>query len=143
MPNQEIFRRLARAMGFNEPELFEDDPTMLDQLCAQAGIEGGFAALKSRGTVEHFAQPVLQFADGNLRTPNGEMTPPQPDPTRVIRATTAATMRSMLEGVVLGGTGTKAKRDGYTAAGKTGTAQKIYPATGRYSTTGEGMRKVN
>jgi cell division protein FtsI (penicillin-binding protein 3) len=56
-----------------------------------------------------------------------------PAPRRVIRATTAATMREMLEGVVLNGTGVNARLDGYTAAGKTGTAQKFDPATGRYS----------
>ena len=60
---------------------------------------------------------------------------PQPEPRRVVRETTAAAMRAMLEGVVLTGTGTKAQLDGYTAAGKTGTAQKIDPATGRYSAT--------
>jgi cell division protein FtsI (penicillin-binding protein 3) len=60
---------------------------------------------------------------------------PQPEPKRVVRETTAAAMRAMLEGVVLNGTGTKAQLDGYTAAGKTGTAQKIDPATGRYSAT--------
>ena len=59
----------------------------------------------------------------------------EPDPKRVVRETTAATMRSMLEGVVLDGTGKLARLDGYTAAGKTGTAQKIDPATGRYSAT--------
>jgi len=60
---------------------------------------------------------------------------PQPAPRRVVRETTAATMRAMLEGVVLNGTGTKARLNGYTSAGKTGTAQKIDPATGRYSAT--------
>jgi cell division protein FtsI/penicillin-binding protein 2 len=59
----------------------------------------------------------------------------QPEPRRIIRETTAASMRAMLEGVVLQGTGTKAQLDGYTSAGKTGTAQKIDPATGRYSAT--------
>ena len=47
---------------------------------------------------------------------------------------TAATLREMMESVVLkGGTGTKAELNGYTAAGKSGTAQKIDPDTGRYS----------
>jgi cell division protein FtsI (penicillin-binding protein 3) len=55
-------------------------------------------------------------------------------PRRVIKETTAATMRNMLEGVVLMGTGKLAKLDGYTSAGKTGTAQKYDPNTGRYST---------
>jgi membrane peptidoglycan carboxypeptidase len=39
----------------------------------------------------------------------------------------------MMESVILEGTGKPAKLDGYTAAGKSGTAQKIDPATGRYS----------
>jgi cell division protein FtsI (penicillin-binding protein 3) len=59
--------------------------------------------------------------------------PQEPEPRRVIKETTAASMRRMLEGVVLGGTGKKAKLDGYTSAGKTGTAQKYDPETGRYS----------
>jgi cell division protein FtsI/penicillin-binding protein 2 len=60
--------------------------------------------------------------------------PPQPQPRRVIRETTAATMRRMLEGVVLNGTGKRARLDGYTSAGKTGTAQKFDITTGHYST---------
>jgi cell division protein FtsI (penicillin-binding protein 3) len=57
------------------------------------------------------------------------------EPRRVIRPETAAAMRRMMEGVILQGTGKKARLDGWTAAGKTGTAQKTDPATGRYSRT--------
>lgn len=58
----------------------------------------------------------------------------QPDPRRVIDERTAATMREMMEQVILQGTGKGfAQPLGYTAAGKTGTAQKIDPATGRYA----------
>jgi cell division protein FtsI (penicillin-binding protein 3) len=57
------------------------------------------------------------------------------DPRRIIRPETAATLRRLMEGVVLGGTGTRARLDGWTAAGKTGSAQKIDPNTGRYSPT--------
>ena len=55
--------------------------------------------------------------------------------TRVISALTAAEMRQMLQGVVLHGTGRKAILEGYSSAGKTGTAQKVDPATGTYSRT--------
>ncbi|HWY67447.1 MAG TPA: penicillin-binding protein [Terriglobales bacterium] len=51
---------------------------------------------------------------------------------RVISTFAAAEMKRMLEGVVLQGTGKKAILDGYTSAGKTGTAQKINPVTHRY-----------
>ncbi len=55
--------------------------------------------------------------------------------TRVISPLTAAEMREMLQGVVLHGTGRKAILEGYSSAGKTGTAQKVDPATGAYSRT--------
>src|SRR5205814_7929927 len=40
-----------------------------------------------------------------------------------------------LQAVVLHGTGPLAQLEGYTAAGKTGTAQRVDPATGAYSKT--------
>jgi cell division protein FtsI (penicillin-binding protein 3) len=57
------------------------------------------------------------------------------EPRRAIRPETAATLRQLMEGVILNGTGPLARLDGWTAAGKTGSAQKIDPATGRYSPT--------
>jgi cell division protein FtsI (penicillin-binding protein 3) len=54
---------------------------------------------------------------------------------RVVSPYTAAQMRSMMQKVVLEGTARRAILDGYTAGGKTGTGQKIDPATGAYSRT--------
>jgi cell division protein FtsI (penicillin-binding protein 3) len=72
---------------------------------------------------------------------NSNTTGPQtiafkPPPThRVVSTMTAAQMRQMMEGVVLFGTARRAIVQGYTSAGKTGTAQKVDPRTGRYSHT--------
>ncbi len=60
---------------------------------------------------------------------------PTPEESRVISKETAGTLRGMLEGVTLKGTAKKAQLDGYTAAGKTGTAQKIDAKTKTYSKT--------
>jgi cell division protein FtsI (penicillin-binding protein 3) len=56
---------------------------------------------------------------------------------RVISSYTAAEMRSMMQKVVLDahGTGRRAILEGYSSAGKTGTGQKVDPATGAYSKT--------
>jgi cell division protein FtsI (penicillin-binding protein 3) len=58
---------------------------------------------------------------------------PVEPPQRVIQPETAITMRQMMEGVVLHGTGRRARLDGYTAGGKTGSAQIFDLATKRYT----------
>jgi cell division protein FtsI (penicillin-binding protein 3) len=60
---------------------------------------------------------------------------PGPDSHRVTDEQTAAAVKSMMEAVVIRGTGMPAKLQGYTAGGKSGTAQMIDPTTKRYSAT--------
>lgn len=58
----------------------------------------------------------------------------KPDTRRVVSEETAQKMTGLMEGVVTRGTGRHAiKLNGYTAAGKTGTPQKVDPVTKRYS----------
>jgi cell division protein FtsI (penicillin-binding protein 3) len=67
--------------------------------------------------------------------------PLQPAPVepgvRVLKPETAITMRKMMEGVVISerGTGRRARLDGYTSGGKTGSAQIFDFATRRYTHT--------
>ena len=71
-----------------------------------------------------------------LRGPDGTVIfQAKPETRRALKPETTAALRNMLEGVTLHGTARKAQLDGYTAAGKTGTAQKIDPRTHTYSAT--------
>jgi anaerobic selenocysteine-containing dehydrogenase len=73
LPNQEIFRRLATAMGFTEPALTEPDAPILDRVAKACGVAGGFEALKAKATVDVWETPVSQFADGKFPTPSGKI----------------------------------------------------------------------
>ncbi|MFK4147592.1 peptidoglycan D,D-transpeptidase FtsI family protein [Streptomyces sp. NPDC004065] len=67
--------------------------------------------------------------------PDGRFTAAdEPAKTRVVSARTARELARMLESVVDDeqGTGVKARIPGYRVAGKTGTANRVDPATGRY-----------
>ncbi|MER6182252.1 penicillin-binding protein 2 [Streptomyces sp. NPDC001652] len=67
--------------------------------------------------------------------PDGRFTPAaKPEKSRVISEKTAKTLARMLESVVddREGTGSKARIPGYRVAGKTGTANRVDPATGKY-----------
>lgn len=96
--------------------------TPLQMITAVSAIANGGLIVRPR--------VVRELRHGNqIVEPQESQQPPR----RVIKETTAASMRRMLETVVLNGTGKLARLDGYTSAGKTGTAQKYDPETGRYS----------
>ncbi len=71
LPNSEIFRRLAAAMGYAEPELYESDRAVLEELLRRCGLGLDFAGLAERGTVAWPAAPRIQFADLRFPTPSG------------------------------------------------------------------------
>ncbi len=105
------------------------------------GQEIGISAMQLAGLISTFANDGVWIAP---RIVAGTATPQTPLQTiafhpgashRVISSFTAAEMRSMMQKVVLEGTGRKAILEGYTSAGKTGTGQKVDPATGAYSKT--------
>jgi anaerobic selenocysteine-containing dehydrogenase len=73
LPNQEIFRRLACAMGYTEPELYEPDAAILQTWLAASGLVRDFADLAAKGTIPATPEPVIQFADLVFPTPSGHI----------------------------------------------------------------------
>ena len=100
--------------------------TPLQMITAVSSIANGGLLYKPHVVEEMRRGDVALPVDGPSSTS---------DPKRAVRPETAATIRRLMEGVILHGTGKKARLDGWTAAGKTGTAQKIDPDTKRYSRT--------
>ena len=73
LPNQEIFRRLSRAMKYEESELYERDRAILDVVLSRSGHGFDFTELAERGTIDPFPDPVIRFADGKFPTPSGHV----------------------------------------------------------------------
>jgi anaerobic selenocysteine-containing dehydrogenase len=73
LPNTEIFRRLAAAMEFYEPELQESDADAIAHLLRGTGLGLDFAQLAQRGTVWMHPEPRIQFADLRFPTPSGRI----------------------------------------------------------------------
>jgi cell division protein FtsI (penicillin-binding protein 3) len=105
------------------------------------GQEIGVSPIQLAAMVSTFANDGVWVAPRIVATTTAPQSAPQmvvfhpENERRVISTMTAAQMRQMMRQVVLHGTGRKAVLEGYTAAGKTGTAQKVDLATGAYSRT--------
>ncbi len=105
------------------------------------GQEIGITPLQLVGLISTMANDGMYVAPRIVAATTSPQSVPQTiayQPTgqrRVISAFTAAEMRQMMQGVVLHGTGKKAVLEGYSSAGKTGTAQKVDPLTHAYSHT--------
>jgi cell division protein FtsI/penicillin-binding protein 2 len=103
------------------------------------GQEIGITPLQLVGLISTMANDGVWVAPRIVAATNAPQSAPQTiafhpmEQRRVISPLTAAQMRQMMQGVVLHGTGTKALLEGYSSAGKTGTAQKVDPATHAYS----------
>ena len=93
-------------------------------------VAAAFAAIANDGVrvAPHLVREI-QDAEGRV------VERAAPESHRVVSAETARAVRGMLEAVTVKGTAKRARPDGYTAAGKTGTAQKIDPKTRAYSKT--------
>jgi cell division protein FtsI (penicillin-binding protein 3) len=103
------------------------------------GQEIGITPLQLVGLISTMANDGVWVAPRIVAATNAPQSTPQTiafhpaEQRRVISALTAAQMRQMMQGVVLHGTGKRALLEGYSSAGKTGTAQKVDPATHAYS----------
>jgi anaerobic selenocysteine-containing dehydrogenase len=73
LPNMETFRRLAQAMGYDEPELYESDAEIIETLLERSGIGEDFASLARKGTVPIADEPLVQFADLTFPTASGHV----------------------------------------------------------------------
>ena len=73
LPNTEIFRRLAAAMGMPEPALYESDRDVLDRLLSGTGLGLTFDELAQRGTVPFGDAPRIQFEDLVFPTASGRV----------------------------------------------------------------------
>lgn len=68
VPNTELWRRLAAAMGYDEPELFESDESLLRAAMPTVDLD----ALRAQGWKRlDLPDPLLPYADGGFATPDG------------------------------------------------------------------------
>lgn len=73
LPNQEIFRRLATAMGYTESDLFEPDQSIIDETIKSSGVTLDWEGLKRTGYSYVSDEPLIIWGDGAFSTPSGKI----------------------------------------------------------------------
>lgn len=73
LSNQEIFRRLSRAMNLTDPELHESDDAIIETILDQACPGLDFKTLAAKGTMHVPAIPTVQFSAHDYKTPSGKI----------------------------------------------------------------------
>ncbi len=73
LPNQEVFRRLAKAMGYTEPELYETDTAIIKETINESGITMNWEELKQVGFSYVSEAPLVPWADCAFATPSGKI----------------------------------------------------------------------
>ena len=73
LPNQEIFRLLAKGMGYTDKELFETDEELIADMLAQMGVSDGFKEFQQRGWQSISADPIIPWADLQFPTASGKI----------------------------------------------------------------------
>ena len=74
LPNQEIFRRIAKAMNLDDPALFESDESMISTMLEQTGTGYDFNELQRRGYYElNGEQPVIFHEELKFETDSGHI----------------------------------------------------------------------
>jgi len=73
LPNTEIFRRLAAALGFGDDALHEPDEQIIAEVLRRAGLGIDFASLARQGTIWVHPQPRVQFGGLRFPTPSGKV----------------------------------------------------------------------
>lgn len=71
--NQDIFRALAKAMGYDEPEFSETDAEIIERILSQLPKPITFDELKALGTIRTHDDVQIPFADGKFPTPSGKI----------------------------------------------------------------------
>jgi anaerobic selenocysteine-containing dehydrogenase len=73
LPNTEVFRRLAAAMGADHPRLRDSDVELAEQVLAPAGISVGELRERHWMRASDIARGDAPFADGGFPTPSGKV----------------------------------------------------------------------